>query len=48
MRFTNNHRQAVGGEIRRLRLEAGMSLDELATKAGISASHLSRLERWQP
>lgn len=37
----------IGPRIRELRLERGMTLDELAKSAGISASHLSRLERGQ-
>lgn len=37
----------IGGRIRELRQERGMTLDQLAAQAGISASHLSRLERDQ-
>ena len=37
----------IGPTIRALRLERGMTLDQLADGAGISASHLSRLERGQ-
>ncbi|CAN5759791.1 hypothetical protein BH23CHL2_BH23CHL2_06890 [soil metagenome] len=37
----------IGPTIRALRLERGMTLDQLAAGAGISASHLSRLERGQ-
>lgn len=37
----------IGPAIRALRLERGMTLDQLAAAAGISASHLSRLERGQ-
>jgi transcriptional regulator with XRE-family HTH domain len=37
----------MGPRIRELRIERGMTLDELATAASISASHLSRLERGQ-
>lgn len=37
----------IGGRIRQLRQERGMTLDQLAAQAGISASHLSRLERDQ-
>src|SRR5690606_9478150 len=40
-------RQRIGPAIRRLRQERGMTLDALAEQAGISASHLSRLERSQ-
>ncbi|HET9016706.1 MAG TPA: helix-turn-helix transcriptional regulator, partial [Thermomicrobiaceae bacterium] len=40
-------RQRIGPAIRRLRQERGMTLDQLAVEAGISASHLSRLERSQ-
>ena len=40
-------RNAIGPRIRELRLERGMTLDDLASAAGISASHLSRLERGQ-
>jgi transcriptional regulator with XRE-family HTH domain len=37
----------IGPVIRRLRTERQMTLDQLAARAGISASHLSRLERGQ-
>ena len=37
----------IGATIRALRLERGMTLDQLASEADISASHLSRLERGQ-
>lgn len=37
----------IGLRIRELRLERGMTLDQLSRAAGISASHLSRLERGQ-
>ena len=37
----------MGPRIRELRIERGMTLDELASAAHISASHLSRLERGQ-
>jgi transcriptional regulator with XRE-family HTH domain len=37
----------LGQHIRRLRRERGMTLEQLASLAGISASHLSRLERGQ-
>jgi len=37
----------MGPRIRELRIERGMTLDELARAANISASHLSRLERGQ-
>jgi transcriptional regulator with XRE-family HTH domain len=40
-------RNAIGPRIRELRLERGLTLDELARSASISASHLSRLERGQ-
>jgi transcriptional regulator with XRE-family HTH domain len=40
-------RNSMGPRIRELRIERGMTLDELAKAAGISASHLSRLERGQ-
>ena len=38
-------RQHIGSEIRRLRREQGWTLDDLAEQAGLSASHLSRMER---
>ena len=38
-------RNTIGPRIRELRRERQMALDELATAAGISASHLSRIER---
>ncbi len=37
----------IGLRIRELRLERGLTLDQLSRSAGISASHLSRLERGQ-
>jgi transcriptional regulator with XRE-family HTH domain len=37
----------IGPTIRQLRLDRQMTLDQLAARAGISASHLSRLERGQ-
>src|SRR5688500_19009218 len=37
----------MGPRIRELRIERGMTLDELAKRSNISASHLSRLERGQ-
>ena len=37
----------IGPAIRAMRLERGMTLDQLSSAAGISASHLSRLERGQ-
>jgi len=37
----------MGPRIRELRIDRGMTLDELAKRASISASHLSRLERGQ-
>lgn len=37
----------IGPRIREIRLERGMTLDQLSRSAGISASHLSRLERGQ-
>ena len=40
-------RQRIGPAIRKLRHEQEMTLDDLAEQAGISASHLSRLERGQ-
>jgi transcriptional regulator with XRE-family HTH domain len=40
-------RNSMGPRIRELRIERGMTLDDLAKRAGISASHLSRLERGQ-
>ena len=40
-------RQRIGPAIRKLRHEQSLTLDNLAAQAGISASHLSRLERGQ-
>lgn len=40
-------RQRIGPAIRKLRHEQALTLDDLAAQAGISASHLSRLERGQ-
>ncbi|MGH2561013.1 MAG: helix-turn-helix domain-containing protein, partial [Thermomicrobiales bacterium] len=38
-------RQRIGPTIKALRLERGLSLNDLAEQAGISPSHLSRMER---
>ncbi len=38
-------RNAMGARIRELREARGLSLDDMAAVAGISASHLSRIER---
>jgi transcriptional regulator with XRE-family HTH domain len=38
-------RQRIGPTIKALRLEHGLSLNDLAEDAGISPSHLSRMER---
>jgi transcriptional regulator with XRE-family HTH domain len=40
-------RQRIGPQIRHLRQMRGLTLDELAAAGGLSASHLSRLERSQ-
>src|SRR5688572_21027365 len=40
-------RQRIGPAIRKLRRNNDLTLDGLASQAGISASHLSRLERGQ-
>lgn len=40
-------RQRIGPAIRKLRRQNDLTLDDLASQAGISASHLSRLERGQ-
>jgi transcriptional regulator with XRE-family HTH domain len=40
-------RQRIGPQIRHLRQLRGLTLDDLAGSAGLSASHLSRLERSQ-
>jgi transcriptional regulator with XRE-family HTH domain len=40
-------RQRIGPAIRKLRRTNDLTLDDLASQAGISASHLSRLERGQ-
>jgi transcriptional regulator with XRE-family HTH domain len=40
-------RQRIGPAIRKLRRQKDLTLDDLASQAGISASHLSRLERGQ-
>jgi transcriptional regulator with XRE-family HTH domain len=44
---TTIQRQRIGPAIRRLRRMNELTLDDLASRAGISASHLSRLERGQ-
>ncbi len=38
---------AMGTRIRELRQERGLSLDDVAAAGGVSASHLSRIERGQ-
>lgn len=38
-------RNAMGSRMREFRQERGLSLDDVARAAGISASHLSRIER---
>ena len=43
--MTARTRNASGPRIREARLARGQTLDSLALAAGISASHLSRLER---
>lgn len=43
--MTMKTRNSMGPRIRELRIERGLTLDGLARAAGISASHLSRLER---
>ena len=47
MYMAGRARNSMGPRIRELRMERGMTLDELAQLADISASHLSRLERGQ-
>ena len=47
MKRSNSHRQRIGPAVRRMRLQQGMTLDDLAAAAGVSPSHLSRLERSQ-
>lgn len=43
--MTAKTRNAIGPYIRELRMERALTLDELANRIGISASHLSRIER---
>lgn len=39
-----NHRERVGKEIKRLRIEQGLTQAELGEKAGIHGSHITRIE----
>ena len=41
----STYRQNVGSEIKRIRLQLNLSQIELAEKAGISQSHVCRLEK---
>jgi len=36
---------AIGARIRKLRLEKGLTLDDLATSSGVSRAMISRIER---
>lgn len=40
-------RQSIGPAIRTMRHEQGLTLEDLSARAGLSASHLSRMERNQ-
>lgn len=37
--------EALGATIRRLRLQAGVTVTDLATQTGVTKGHLSRIER---
>jgi len=41
----NNYRNHIGGIIKQQRISMPLTLQELAGKAGVSASHLGRIER---
>ncbi len=41
----NNYRNHIGGIIKQQRISIPLTLQELAGKAGVSASHLGRIER---
>ncbi len=41
----NNYRNHIGGIIKQQRISLPLTLQELAGKAGVSASHLGRIER---
>ena len=41
----NNYRNHLGGILRQQRISVPLTLQELASKAGVSASHLGRIER---
>ncbi len=42
-----NHRKIVGSNIRTLRTDAGLTLEQLAEKADLSWPYLSEIERGQ-
>jgi transcriptional regulator with XRE-family HTH domain len=42
---SNNVRETVGQRVRELRLQAGLSQEELATKAGLHRNYTGRIER---
>ena len=41
----NNYRNHLGGILKQQRISVPLTLQELASKAGVSASHLGRIER---
>lgn len=43
--FREGESQELGSEIRKLRLKAGLSQEELAQRIGIQRTHLSDIER---
>lgn len=43
--MSNDVREAVGRRIRELRLKAGLSQEELATRAGLHRNYTGRIER---
>jgi XRE family transcriptional regulator, regulator of sulfur utilization len=42
---SNDIREAVGRRVRELRLEVGLSQEELATRAGLHRNYTGRIER---
>ena len=48
--MATHHRPVFGESLRRHRLAAGLTQDELSARSGVSQSHISALEKgtWEP